>query len=293
MGSVSTTLRQILLLSKVPVAEQKGLPVIETLTKRGKTKQKNSGNLYIREGTGVYKYHTFLDFIRDGWKLGQIIGIDFTGSNGNPASPSSLHYRNPHGVPNQYEMAITALAEVITAYDDDQIYPLYGFGGRGGAQNKVSHCFPLNGSDESPGVHGVDGILAAYAEALTKWGLSGPTVFSQIINAAAASAKAEESRNEKAYTLLLIITDGVITDFEATKEAIVAASGLPLSIIIVGVGEADFSAMEALDGDDERLADQHGRRAKRDIVQVSFPDFLTSTLLSNFQYPCDGSSFLK
>ena len=45
------------------------------------------------------------------------------------------------------------------------------------------------------------------------------------------------------YTLLLIITDGVITDLEATKTAIVAASDLPLSIIIIGVGDADFSAM--------------------------------------------------
>jgi hypothetical protein len=47
-------------------------------------------------------------------------------------------------------------------------------------------------------------------------------------------------------TILLILTDGIITDLEQTKEAIVAASKLPLSIIIIGVGEADFSAMVAL-----------------------------------------------
>lgn len=33
-------------------------------------------------------------------------------------------------------------------------------------------------------------------------------------------------------------------DMNATKEAIVQASGLPLSLLIVGVGNADFSAME-------------------------------------------------
>lgn len=37
---------------------------------------------------------------------------------------------------------------------------------------------------------------------------------------------------------------------EATKTSIVAASHLPLSIIIVGVGNEDFSNMEILDGDD-------------------------------------------
>ncbi|VDK87264.1 unnamed protein product [Dibothriocephalus latus] len=51
------------------------------------------------------------------------------------------------------------------------------------------------------------------------------------------------------------------------------ASRLPISIIIVGVGSADFSAMEELDGDDVRLTSR-GQRAERDIVQfVPFDDF--------------------
>ena len=33
----------------------------------------------------------------------------------------------------------------------------------------------------------------------------------------------------------------MINDLEATKAAIIAASSLPMSIIIVGVGSADFS----------------------------------------------------
>lgn len=35
-----------------------------------------------------------------------------------------------------------------------------------------------------------------------------------------------------------------------TREAIVHASHLPMSVIIVGVGNADFSDMQMLDGDD-------------------------------------------
>ena len=45
------------------------------------------------------------------------------------------------------------------------------------------------------------------------------------------------------------------------------ASVLPLSIIIVGIGDADFEAMDELDGDEERLSSR-GRYAERDIVQV-------------------------
>ena len=51
----------------------------------------------------------------------------------------------------------------------------------------------------------------------------------------------------------MILTDGIITDFEDTKAAIVSASELPMSIIIVGVGDEDFSAMEALDSDQGNL----------------------------------------
>lgn len=48
----------------------------------------------------------------------------------------------------------------------------------------------------------------------------------------------------------------------------VKASDLPLSILIVGVGGADFKEMEVLDADKgERLESSTGRVATRDIVQ--------------------------
>ena len=54
------------------------------------------------------------------------------------------------------------------------------------------------------------------------------------------------------YLVLLIITDGEIHDMDKTKELLVNASDLPLSVLIVGVGNADFSNMEvALVHDDD------------------------------------------
>ena len=66
-----------------------------------------------------------------------------------------------------------------------------------------------------------------------------------------------------------------------TKQAIVAASNLPLSIIIVGVGNEDFRAMEALDSDRQALTS--GREvATRDIVQfVEMRKFFGSQGTSN------------
>ncbi|NXT95961.1 CPNE3 protein, partial [Anhinga rufa] len=76
------------------------------------------------------------------------------------------------------------------------------------------------------------------------------------------------------YFILLIITDGEITDMDQTRQAIVNASKLPMSIIVVGVGEADFKAMEFLDGDNGVLKSLMGEPAAQDIVQfVPFRQF--------------------
>ena len=72
----------------------------------------------------------------------------------------------------------------------------------------------------------------------------------------------------------MVITDGEITDMDSTITTLVHASTLPLSVVIVGVGNSDFSSMKALDADDHALTDRHGVVARRDVVQfVPFRDF--------------------
>ena len=71
----------------------------------------------------------------------------------------------------------------------------------------------------------------------------------------------------------MILTDGEIHDMEQTKNLIVEASVLPISIIIVGIGEADFTSMEILDGDNG-IINSKGQKGMRDLVQfVQFRNF--------------------
>ena len=114
---------------------------------------------------------------------------------------------------------------------------------------------------------GVQGILGAYRQCLDRVYLNGPTLFSQIIRTAVEVSSRPWDAETQYYHILLIITDGAIHDMNETKELVVTASNYPLSIIIVGVGNADFSAMETLDSDDKLLRDHKGRTASRDIVQ--------------------------
>ncbi|CAL1405635.1 unnamed protein product [Linum trigynum] len=217
--------------------------------------------------------HTFLDYLRGGYELNFMVAVDFTASNGNPRLPDSLHYIDPsHNMdlltrPNAYQRAILEVGEVLQFYDSDKRFPAWGFGARP-IDGPVSHCFNLNGSNYNHEVEGLHGILMAYSSALYNVSFAGPTLFGPVITKAATIASKSLENGGRKYYVLLIITDGVITDLQETKDAIVQASDLPLSILIVGVGGADFKEMEILDGDKgERLESTTGRVATRDIVQ--------------------------
>jgi hypothetical protein len=156
------------------------------------------------------------------------------------------------------------VGEIEQDYDSDKMFPALGFGARVPPSGQVSHEFFLTLSD-SPFCAGLEGLLSAYYNSLYNVQLYGPTNFSPVINHVAKFAEAYIS-DPSNYFVLLIITDGIITDLEETKRSIISASRLPLSIIIVGVGDEDFSAMDALDSDDKLLR-SGSMVAQRDIVQ--------------------------
>lgn len=116
--------------------------------------------------------------------------------------------------------------------------------------------------------------------------ISSPAIFSESIKQIAKLAKADQNGDK--YFVLLILTRGIINgermswmstwvrdwqllvsllDKTATIEAIIAASGLPMSIIIICVGDNNFESMQELDSDG-RLLQLNGKKAQRDIVQA-------------------------
>uniref|UniRef100_A0A673I7J8 Copine-3 n=1 Tax=Sinocyclocheilus rhinocerous TaxID=307959 RepID=A0A673I7J8_9TELE len=241
-----------------------------------KKSYKNSGVIRIKYCKLEAQY-SFLDYVMGGCQINFTVGIDFTGSNGDPRSPDSLHYLSPNGV-NQYLSAIWSVGQVVQDYDTDKLFPAFGFGAQVPPNFQVSHEFPLNFNTNSPYCQGVQGIVDAYRMVLPQIRLYGPTNFSPIINhVARIAAEAAQQTNAAQYCVLLIITDGEITDLDQTRQSIVNSSKLPMSIIIVGVGEADFKAMEFLDGDNGVLKSLTGEPVARDIVQfVPFKQFASA-----------------
>merc|ERR1712038_1694052 len=202
---------------------------------------------------------TFLNYINGGCEMQLCFAIDFTGSNGDPRKPGTLHYLSPDGSSmNDYEKAISSIGGILADFDSDKKFPVWGFGAKYSGQ--VYHLFQCGPDAE---VDGIPGVLDAYHNTFQS-GLvmSSPTVITEVITTAAAFARsgqeAADQEGKQKYTTLIILTDGAVSDVQATAESLEACSDAPLSIIIVGIGSADFSAMQFLDDSE---------RAKPDVVQ--------------------------
>ncbi|XP_051737595.1 copine-3 isoform X2 [Ctenopharyngodon idella] len=270
IGIFETTMKRLQEATRSAPAE---FDCVNSKKKQKKKNYKNSGVVSVKV-CQITREYTFLDYIMGGCQINFTVGVDFTGSNGDPRLPESLHYISPQGV-NEYLSAIWSVGLVVQDYDSDKMFPAFGFGAQIPPTWQVSHEFPLNFNPANPFCAGVEGVVEAYRICLPQVKLYGPTNFAPIINHVARFAQqALQQKTASQYYVLLIITDGVITDMDQTRGAIVAASRLPMSIIIVGVGKADFTDMEILDGDDGRLTTIMGEPAVRDIVQfVPFRKF--------------------
>eukprot|EP00735_Rhodelphis_limneticus_P014685 TRINITY_DN8755_c0_g1::TRINITY_DN8755_c0_g1_i1::g.23877::m.23877 TRINITY_DN8755_c0_g1::TRINITY_DN8755_c0_g1_i1::g.23877 ORF type:complete len:524 (+),score=111.99,sp/Q8BT60/CPNE3_MOUSE/38.67/3e-113,Copine/PF07002.11/5.6e-42,C2/PF00168.25/3.1e-10,C2/PF00168.25/3.6e-14,vWA-TerF-like/PF10138.4/0.0019 TRINITY_DN8755_c0_g1_i1:163-1734(+) len=225
-------------------------------------KSKSVGKLVINTRM-MSSLPSFVDYLKGGLELNLSIAIDFTASNGTPTDPSSLHYVSP--MPNQYQQAIRAVGDILMEYDSDKIVPVFGFGGMPPGRS-TSHCFPLSGDGDVKG--GVDEILKVYNESVQHVSLSCPTCFApSLANANKVAEAFKKDPKALKYLILLIITDGEICDVDDSISAIVKGSRLPMSVVIVGVGEASFTSMHVLDSDNQMLKASGGKEAVRDIVQ--------------------------
>uniref|UniRef100_A0A8D2D1R6 Copine-1 n=1 Tax=Sciurus vulgaris TaxID=55149 RepID=A0A8D2D1R6_SCIVU len=259
IGTFHTTLVQ---LQAVPAEFE----CIHPEKQQKKRSYKNSGTICVKI-CQVETEYSFLDYVMGGCQINFTVGVDFTGSNGDPSSPDSLHYLSPTGV-NEYLTALWSVGSVVQDYDSDKLFPAFGFGAQVPPDWQVSHEFALNFNPNNPYCAGIQGIVDAYRQALPQVRLYGPTNFAPIINHVARfAAQAAYQGTASQYFVLLLLTDGAVTDVEATREAVVHASKLPMSVIIVGVGGADFEAMEELDADGGPLCTRSGEASTRDIVQ--------------------------
>lgn len=181
-----------------------------------------------------------------------IVGIDFTKSN-EWTGKISFNRKSLHDIgdtPNPYEQAISIIGRTLSAFDEDNLIPCFGFGDASTHDQEVFSFYP----DGRP-CDGFEEALRRYRELVPNLRLAGPTSFAPIIETAIGIADSTGGQ----YHVLLIIADGQVTrsvdtqsgqlspQERATIDAIVKASDYPLSIVLVGVGDGPWDIMREFD----------------------------------------------
>ncbi|ETN74443.1 Copine [Necator americanus] len=201
---------------------------------------------------------TFFKAIKEGTHLHLTTAIDMTASNGNPNQPDSLHYIHPH-TQSPYVNVMLRLAPLFLGYMANTKMGALGFGARIEPRFELSQCFPLNGAHGDAQVDGIKGLLEAYRSGRLVVQPFAPTDFCEVIYHVSnysphytlpncRFAKAESKRRLGLYFVLLILTDGGLTNSLRTVDAIVDCSPHPMSIIAVGIGkDRDFASVKALE----------------------------------------------
>lgn len=181
-----------------------------------------------------------------------IVGIDFTKSN-EWTGARSFHRKSLHHIGdglNPYEQAISIIGKTLAAFDEDNLIPCFGFGDATTHDQDVFGFYP-----DERFCNGFEEVLSKYREIVPHLKLAGPTSFAPVIEMAMSIV--EQSGGQ--YHVLLIIADGQVTrsvdtergrlspQEQKTVDAIVQASKLPLSIVLVGVGDGPWDMMREFD----------------------------------------------
>ena len=170
------------------------------------------------------------------------------------------------GSPSKYQLALRSIGTVLHNYDTDKKHAFWGFGL---ALNGANIIYP-----EYKDVDGIIGLEKSYVNTVqqmitNKVSSIEPTALLPTILKAKNIAINEHKHKELKYSLLLILTDGKINDISSVVDEVVNISNmhLPISIIIVGIGNHDFRDMRMLDACKNPLVSSFGYHAQRDIVQ--------------------------
>ena len=222
----------------------------------------NNDDYNIFNKSHLLNQYSLIDYIKAGVQIRLSIGIDFTSSNYQINNPNSLHYISI-GSLNNYEQAIKSCGMILSFYDYEQLFPVYGFGANINSNEEPNMCFNIN-FQQDPEIYTIDNVIKEYRNCLKKIVLSGPIQFSPIIKKTIESIKG--NHNILKYHILMILTDGVIVDQKDTIDAIIEASYLPFSLIIIGIGNADFKEMIELYENTEFIISSKGFKKMRDVV---------------------------
>mmetsp|Transcript_66242 Transcript_66242/g.191213 ORF Transcript_66242/g.191213 Transcript_66242/m.191213 type:complete len:616 (+) Transcript_66242:108-1955(+) len=268
MGFVESTIAEL-----VTKVKEKTIPVLQVKRERrklfGGSKLINVGLLKVLK-VSVVNIPSVLQYLSGGCSLDVMIGIDCTIANGEMGTDKCLHYAASHYL-NDFQAGIQKLGTIMENFSRGKHSSVWGYG--------------AEIEDDNKGIHLMADHLCLGKELLYVYDkkvvenpdfVLGETANFHPLIQAAIFRTIRASKRRQCYAVLCIFTAGKIDDLARTIDLIcTAAEDAPLSIVIIGVGNRDFTAVKKLVADESgRLRDSRGIPIARDIVTfVSFKQF--------------------
>ncbi|OMJ73144.1 hypothetical protein SteCoe_28240 [Stentor coeruleus] len=253
-------------------------------SEKKRLKNENSGRIKFE----IFEILPFLQYIHSGIELNFTFAVDFSESNAN------LHSRT--GVKSYYEQGIYGIGKIIENYDYDKKVLAFGFGATSKNESTaLKRCFTMSGSPENPAVI-IDRILDSYNNTFNLIKSTKESYLSSILEK--IMEMSEVSPPRWTYNIVIIMTNGKISDYNQVVDILNSACSLPMSVFIIGMGGGNFNDIENLTKCEFMHRDHQGRRIKRNMVHFSkFGDFSGDyeNLVKNMmkQVPNDVEDFVK
>ncbi|WKX93637.1 hypothetical protein Q1695_011137 [Nippostrongylus brasiliensis] len=210
--------------------------VINELKQHQKKNYDNSGRMELVKFTDV-SFFSFLDYIVSGTQLHYEVAVDFSSETPPSESDQSRFEAD-------LQLAIRAIGGILRDYTPNRLFAAFGLGAKTPPTFHEAHEFHLNFNID-PICRGLDGVIESFRKALSLVTPMRTAKFAPIVSYATRLSHRSGFRGLH-YHVLTIFTRGTPTDLKEFSSAIAAASDAPLSVLIVGVGNGDFSHLVKL-----------------------------------------------
>jgi len=269
LGFVESTVAEIIEKSK-----DGGIPVFIIMREKQKyfrgSKLKQVGLLKVLNAS-VMTVPSMLQYFSGGMSLDLMVGIDCSVANG--VSENNLHFSKNNLLNNDYQAGIKKLGTITENFSRGRHSSLWGLGAEIDGEYRDCYAIKENLCESKS-------LLKAYEDSVVNdpvFALGKEVSLNQFIEAATFRT-IRFSKKRPRYTVLAVFIAGDFVDLPETIDKIcTAAEDAPISIIIFGLGNSEFSSAKKLCGSGEKngkLTDSRGIPIARDIFTfVSFKQF--------------------
>lgn len=218
--------------------------------------------VYVFSSSTLIKEYGIFDYLKAGIRLRTSFILDFTNSNGRPGDKNSPHY--VYGTePNIYEKLIINVGDTLKYYNYDNSIYAYGFGSLEGSsyEARTADCINVNLKD-NPNIGSIKEFLDVYRECIKKIRFSSHARFAPVIK----KALSLQDYDPLIYNVLILFVNSVPEDLQDTIDEIIHGTYLPLSIVIVGVGDKEYNELRKISGKNLPKYSSKGGEKIRDIL---------------------------